>query len=187
MNFTTNFGIECGVGVARSTLNTPRKQRARGGHKREIVEAGDGLYARKRFAKHEFILDYTYMNGVNGEKVDRLTRAERWQRYPARPGNPEGVGKYLLEVGNGAFYLDALQQNGARGEGRCGLGGKANTNPGGQNAQFKGSKIRATRAIRMGEEIFVPYRRCYKLKDIMVDKARSGWCVIGKRFFRDSG
>ena len=67
------------------------------------------------------------------------------------------------------------------------MGGKVNTNPGGQNAQFKGSKIRATRAIRMGEEIFVPYRRGYKLKDIMVDKARSGWCVIGKRFFRDSG
>ena len=109
------------------------------------------------------------MNGLNGEKVDRLTRAERWQRYPARPGNPDGIGKYLLEVGNGAFYLDALKQNGEEGGGRCGLGGKANTNPRGQNAQFKGSKIRTTRAIRPGEEIFVPYRQRYKLKDNMVD------------------
>ena len=62
------------------------------------------------------------MNGihVHGEKVDHLTREERWQRYPARPGNPEGTGKYLLEVGNGRLYLDALKQD----EGRCGLGGK---------------------------------------------------------------
>ena len=28
--------------MARSTLNTPRKQRARGGNKRNIVEAGEG-------------------------------------------------------------------------------------------------------------------------------------------------
>ena len=83
--------------------------------------------------------------------------------------------------------MDALKQNGEEGGGRCGLGGKANTNPRGQNAQFKGSKIRATRAIRPGEEIFVPYRQRYKLKDNMVDKEKSGWCVIGKRFYRDAG
>jgi hypothetical protein len=40
---------------------------------------------------------------------------------------------------------------------RCGLGGKVNTNPGRQNARFKGSKICASRMIRSGEEIFIPY------------------------------
>ena len=66
------------MGVARSTLNTPRRRRARGGHKREVVEAGEGLFARRRFAVGEEILDYAYMNGVRGEKVDHLTEAERW-------------------------------------------------------------------------------------------------------------
>ena len=60
----------------------------------------------------------------------------------------------LGRVGNGRLYLDALKQD----EGRCGLGGKVNTNPGKQNARFRGSKICANRAIRGGEEIFVPYR-----------------------------
>ena len=52
------------------------------------------------------------MNGKQGEKVDHLTREERWRRYPAIPGNPEGTGQYLLEVGNGRLYLDALKQDG---------------------------------------------------------------------------
>ena len=116
---------------------------------------------------------HTYMNGVSGEKVDHLNEAERWRRYPALPGNPNGTGKYLLQVGNGGLYLDALKQTWestsevgkSRGSmERCGLGGKANTNPGCQNARFKGSKIRATRVIRVGEEIFVPYRQSYKFK-----------------------
>ena len=136
------------------------------------------------------------MNGVSGETVDHLSATERWQRYPALPGNPDGTGKYLLEVGNGRLYLDALKQNWkpTRGvgeprgtEAKCGLGGKANTNPGKQNARFKGSKIRATRAIRMGEEIFVPYRRSYKFKQEIVDEDRSGWGVVGRRFYRDMG
>ena len=51
------------------------------------------------------------MNGVSGEKVDDLTEEERWRRYPAHPGNPEGTGEYLLQVGNGGLYLDAMKQN----------------------------------------------------------------------------
>ena len=148
MLIKTDLGIECGVGVARSTLNTPQKRRARGGHKREVIEAGEGLYARKVFRKREVILDYVYMNGVQGEKVDHLTKQERWLRYPAQPGNSYGTGKYLLEVQNGRLYLDALKQgsdfiNGIDRvkEGSCGIGGKVNTNPGNQNAHFKGSKI----------------------------------------------
>ena len=165
--------MECGVGVARSSLNTTQKQRARGGNKREIREAGEGLYARRRFKKGEVILDYAYMNGLCGEKVDHLNKEERWRRYPARPGNPDGIGEYLLEVGNGWRYLDAhkkdieiIQEDGKETMGglriiikeRCGLGGKVNTNPGKQNARFKGSKIYASRGIRHGEEIFIPYR-----------------------------
>ena len=184
------------MGVARSTLNTPRKQRARGGHKREVVEAGDGLFARRRFEAKEKVLDYAFMNGVNGERVDHLNMEERWLRYPATPGNPEGTGKYLLQIGNGRLYLDALKQDlgpsqgigRAEGNtGRCGLGGKVNTNPGKQNARFKGSKICATRAIQIGEEIFVPYRRGYKFNQVVMDGARSGWRIVGKRFYRDMG
>ena len=70
---------------------------------------------------------------------------------------------------------------------RCGLGGKANTNPGKQNARFKGSKICATRAIQIGEEIFVPYRRSYKFTQVVVDGERSGWGVVGRCFYRDMG
>ena len=111
-------------------MNTSRKQRARGGHKREIIEAGEGLFARRQFAAKQDILDYAYMNGVDGEKVDHMTAEERWQRYPALPGNPDGTGKYLLQVGNGGLYLDALKQDwepmrsnkGSSGlEERCGL------------------------------------------------------------------
>ena len=73
------------------------------------------------------------------------------------------------------------------GQGRCGLGGKANTNPGNQNARFKGRKIVATRTIRIGEEIFVPYGRSHKLKEDMVDEDRSGWRMIRRCFYRDMG
>ena len=79
--------------------------------------------------------------------------------------------------------MDALKQD----EGRCGLGGKVNTNPGKQNARFRGSKICASRATREGEEIFVPYRGNFKLGGEMVDDERDGWVVFGKRFLRDMG
>ena len=142
------------------------------------------------------ILDYAYMNGVDGEKVDHLTAVERWQRYPALPGNPDGTGKYLLQVGNGGLYLDALKQDwepmrGYTGSSglvkRCGLGGKVNTKPGNQNARFKGSKIRASRTIRNGEEIFVPYRKSYKFKKDGVGGERFGWQMFGGSFYRDMG
>ena len=160
------------------------------------MEAGEGLHARRRFKKGEVILDYAYMNGKQGEKVDHLTKEERWRRYPASLGNPEGTGQYLLEVGNGRLYLDALKQDwepiredggSRRIEVRCGLGGKVNTNPGRQNARFKGSKICASRMIRSGEEIFVPYRKGFKIGNGVVDEERSGWGVWRKHFYRDMG
>ena len=139
------------------------------------------------------------MNGVSGERVDHLTATERWLRYPALPGNPDGTGKYLLQVGNGRLYLDALKKDcGPMGGGeesrglggmgvRCGLGGEVNTNPGNQNARFIGSKIRATRGIRSGEEIFVPYRKRYKFIKHDMGEARFGWGILGRRFYRDMG
>ena len=70
---------------------------------------------------------------------------------------------------------------------RCGLGGKVNTNPGRQNARFKGSKICANRMIRSGEEIFIPYRKGFKTGNGVVDEERSGWGVWRKHFYRDMG
>ena len=148
------------------------------------------------FSTTWYALDYAYMNGVGGEKVDHLTAAERWQRYPALPGNPDGAGKYLLQVGNGGLYLDALKQEwesmrGNKGSSglvqRCGLGGKVNTKPGYQNARFKGSKIRASRTIRNGEEIFVPYRKSYKFQKDSVGGESFGWQMFGGSFYRDMG
>ena len=111
------------------------------------------------------LLDYAFMNRVSGEMVDYLNEEERWLRYPALPGNPEGTGKYLLKIGNGRLYLDALKQEvgpiqGAQGIGRpegdndrCGLGGKANTNSGKQNARFKGQNLRDPRDSDRGGNI----------------------------------
>ena len=56
-----------------------------------------------------------------------------------------------------------------------------------QNARFRGSKICASRAIRSGEEIFIPYRRSFRIGGGVVDEERSGWGIWGKRFFRDMG
>ena len=55
------------------------------------------------------------------------------------------------------------------------MGGKVNTNPGRQNARFKGSKICASKAIRSGEEIFIPYRRGFRIGGGMVDEERKEW------------
>ena len=62
-----------------------------------------------------------------------------------------------------------------------------NTNPGGQNARFKGSKIWAGRAIREGEEVFVAYGRGFRIGGGIVNGERSGWGVFKKRFYRDMG
>ena len=67
------------------------------------------------------------------------------------------------------------------------MGGKVNTNPGRQNARFKGSKICANRMIRNGEEIFIPYRKSFRIGSGVMDEERSGWGVWKKRFYRDEG
>ena len=69
------------------------------------------------------------------------------------------------------------------------MGGKVNTNPGGQNARFKGSKMWAGRAIRDGEEVFVRgvWRGIQGRRRNAVNGERSGWGVFKKRFYRDMG
>ena len=103
--------------------------------------------------------------------------------------NPRGWLGKTSWVGCYALKQESDFTNGAKG-GSCGIGGKVNTNPGNQNAHFKGSKICATRKIRVGEEIFAPYTYggSFKLLNQNVDEERSGWCVFkAKRFYRDMG
>ena len=66
---------------------------------------------------------------------------------------------------------------------KYGLGGKANTNPGKQNARFKGSKICATRVVQIGEEILVPYRRSYKFTQVVVSGWGKEWMGCGRAAF----
>ena len=59
---------ELGVEVRRSTLNRildggPRTW-ARAGAKERVSDAGDGLFATRRFALGQEILDYRYIGGI---------------------------------------------------------------------------------------------------------------------------
>ena len=56
----------------------PRKW-ARAGAREEILDAGEGLFATKRFQKGEEILDYRYIGGkeVRGDEVEWLTAHAR--------------------------------------------------------------------------------------------------------------
>ena len=93
---------DLGVEVKRSTLNVvmeggPRKW-ARAGAREEIIDAGEGLFATKRFQKGEEILDYRYIGGkeVRGDEVEWLTSEQFRRRYPPREGMPEGEGTHVL-------------------------------------------------------------------------------------------
>ena len=81
--------------VRRSSLDTPTKRRARAGFKMNIVEAGDGLFATRRFKAGEHILDYRYIHGVsrNGDEVDWLSADAFSERYAPSDGMPLGNGK----------------------------------------------------------------------------------------------
>ena len=109
-------------------------------------------------------------------------------------GKPKTQNTWAISISNVSCEVTVFtgmytrRGGGSRGlEDRCGLGGKVNTNPGNQNARFKGSKIRASRTIRNGEEIFVPYRKSYKFKQDDVGEERFGWEMFGGRFYRDMG
>ena len=72
---------ELGVEVRRSTLNTPRRRRARTGYKTPIIEAAEGLFVMRAKAG-EHILDYRYINGIRreGEEVEWLPRTTLYDR-----------------------------------------------------------------------------------------------------------
>ena len=139
-----------GFAVRRSTLNTPKSQRARGGHKRPIVEAGRGLFVTRDFRAGAHLLDYRYKSGVKkeGDEVDWFTKAQHDAKYSA-PGQT-GTGTHVLNPHGSPWYYDTAYSGG--------IGGRANTNPGKQNARFKGSNLIVGKTgIKAGQEVFTPY------------------------------
>lgn len=136
------------VYVKRSSLNknTTRKQMARRGHKHPIIHAGQGLYAARNFRPGEHIADYRYQDGRSGAKVDWLTKTQHDARYP----NPQMPGTHVLNPWGSQYYYDTAQTGG--------VGGRANTNPGNQNARFKGSQIHAgAKGVKKDQEVFLSY------------------------------
>ena len=151
--------------VDQSTLNTSTsiKKRARTGYNRPIVDAGLGLFTERAFRRNEPILNYRYIDGGGGESVEMLTKAQHDARY-AGPGKP-GSGTHVLNPWGSPIYYDTKRSGG--------IGGRANTNPGKQNARFKGTQLVATRAMRPNEEVFASYGSQYKFPKTTGE--RSGW------------
>ena len=166
-----------GVEVRRSTLNTPWKRRARAGHRTNVIEAGEGLFATRKIKRHEHILDYRYKNGVRraGEEVDWLTHKEMRIRYPPSPDNPHGTGTHVLQPNGHSFYYDTAVSGG--------VGGKANSRRGHQNATWSGSNIIAgNNTINPGDEIFVPYTTgsSYTFGEDDIDDERDNWYYVSR-------
>ena len=61
-----------------------------------VSDAGDGLFATRRFLPGQEILDYRYVGGKQkkGDEVDKLTLAQFRSRYPPEEGMPEGRGTH---------------------------------------------------------------------------------------------
>ena len=99
---------ELGVEVRRSSLNTPTQKRARAGYKLNIVEAGDGLFATRKFKTGEHILDYRYIHGVSrsGDEVEWLSAETFTERYAPSDGMPLGSAKYVLHPNGSPYYYD---------------------------------------------------------------------------------
>ena len=108
-----NLGVE----VRRSSLNTPVKKRARAGYKTRIIEAGDGLFAMRRFKPGEHILDYRYQHGVKqrGNEVDWLSTTAFIARYPPSESMPCGGATHVLHPHNSPYYFDTARTGGVGG------------------------------------------------------------------------
>ena len=169
---------EIGVRIQRSTLNTPRRKRARKGHVQMICEAGEGLYATRDFKAGEWILDYRYKQGKRkeGDEVDMLSKEELQERYPPTTDMPHGTGTHVLHP-QGKWYYDTARSGG--------VGGKLNTRPGQQNARFRGAQVHATAVIRKGDEIYAPYtyKGSYTIDRTLPTGDKEGWEYVkrGKR------
>ena len=170
--------------IKRSSLSTPGKKRARTGHRKIIIEAGDGLFATRRFKPYEWILDYRYKGGVpkEGDEVEWLKKEEFKNRYPHGGATHvlslEGMRKEdRLEWPTLDFslYYDTIRSGG--------VGGKANTRPGAQTAMWDGPSITATsRGLKKGDEIFVPYGESFRIRTETTDATRDdGWFYYSGR------
>ena len=92
--------------------------------------------------------------------MDWLTHEEKVIRYPPTPTNPEGTGTHIVKPNGHTLYYDTVLTGG--------VGGKANSRRGNQNATWSGSNIVAgNKAINPGDEIFIPYTtgRSYIMAD----------------------
>ena len=173
-----------GVEVKRSSLSTSRKKRARAGHKQIITEAGDGLFATRRFKPREWILDYRYVGGIpkEGDEVEWLKEETFKNRYP------HGNATHVLSLKNMnkedrlewpaldfSLYYDTARSGG--------VGGKANTSPGAQTAMWDGPSIIATsRGLKKGDEILVPYGTSFRIHTETPDATRDdGWYYYSGR------
>ena len=112
--------------------------------KSTIQNGGEGLFALKEFKVGDFIADY---------KGDTLTKTQRDNRY----GNTKGdVAPYGFQVSQNKIIDSACQRY---------LGAYANSKPNHNNASFsvhQGKvKIKASKKIKVGEEIFLAYGASY--------------------------
>ena len=152
---------------------------ARAGAREEILDAGEGLFATKRFQKGEEILDYRYIGGkeVRGDEVEWLTQEQFRRRYPPREGMPEGGGTHVLRSrGKKPIYYDTARTGG--------VGGKANTKKGECTAEFDPDmRMIATEVIEAGEEIFVEYGTGYSWEE--ATEEREGWEYVRSKRGRE--
>lgn len=108
----------------------------------KIPDAGVGLFATKPFKK--------------GEKVTRYTGKE-YSEYVKGP--------YVLQI-HGNRYVDSAATNNAAGRFVNDCRGRNREHCSGNNARFSGSasgvmNIKATKKIKPGAEVYVPYSRSY--------------------------
>ena len=163
------------VVVRRSGLNTSRRKGARTGHMTPIVRAGDGLFVTRDYRPGEHILDYRFVNGQSGARVDWITRAEFRARYPPTAGMPYGAGTHALSPWTSPYVYDTARTGG--------VGGKVNTRPGKQTAFFRGTQLYAhrQRGLKQGVEVFASYSngKAYQFGGPSASEARHGWSFIG--------
>jgi hypothetical protein len=112
--------------------------------KSSIPNAGDGLYALKEFKQGEFIADY---------KGEVLTKAQRNERYGH---TQQDLAPYAFQASQNKIIDSACHRY---------IGAYANSKPNHNNATFsvhQGKvKIKATKKIKVGDEVFLSYGASY--------------------------
>lgn len=112
--------------------------------KSSIPNAGDGLYALKEFKQGEFIADY------KGEVLTKVQRDERYGR------TQQDLAPYAFQASQNKIIDSACHRY---------IGAYANSKPNHNNATFsvhQGKvKIKATKKIKVGDEVFLSYGASY--------------------------